>query len=73
MLSYLSLPACNWVFLANTVVTDEIYLFTGEFPHNVLSPNFYTHICMCERFIYFQDRLSILLQPNMWTDDPMNI
>jgi hypothetical protein len=31
-LSYLSLPACNWVFLANTVVTDEIYLFTGEFP-----------------------------------------
>jgi hypothetical protein len=32
MLSNLSLPACNWVFLANTVVTDEIYLFTGEFP-----------------------------------------
>jgi hypothetical protein len=32
MLSYLSLPACNWVFLANTVVADEIYLFTGEFP-----------------------------------------
>ncbi len=30
------MPSCNWVFLANTVVSDEIYLFTGEFPVYIL-------------------------------------
>jgi hypothetical protein len=24
--------------------------------HNVLSPSSYTHICICERFIYFEER-----------------
>jgi hypothetical protein len=34
----------------------EMKLLFPKQNYNVLSPSSYTHICICERFIYFQDR-----------------
>jgi hypothetical protein len=49
-------------------VFSEMKLLFPKQNYNVLSPNSYTHISVSDLYIS-KISLSILLQPNMWTDD----
>ncbi len=53
---------------------SQICILFPKHNYNVLSPSFYTHMHICERFIYTISRIGppLLLQINMWID-PRNI